>query len=165
MSTNAELASIRGALSHLTHSRDWHQVTIVTDSQAAIQMIRCIDWRRCRTSVHSIHQSIQALMAQGRQVQLWWVPGHQGILGNERANAAARAALEASRTTSGEYAMLRGPCWRGQFVNGIRARSDRRSAVFRDRTWSQWRKRLFTRIWDGPKLCLLGLWVPALASS
>ena len=53
-STDAELAGIRGALSHLTHSRDWHRVTIVTDSQAAIQMLRGTDWNRCRTSVHSI---------------------------------------------------------------------------------------------------------------
>ena len=106
-STDAELAGIRGALSHLTHSRDWHRVTIVTDSQAAIQMLRGTDWKRCRSSIHSIQQSIQALLAQGRQVQLWWVPGHQGIPGNERADAAARAALEASRTTSGEYAVTR----------------------------------------------------------
>ena len=52
-------------------------------------------------------------MAQERQVQIWWVPGgHQGIAGNEHANSAARAALEESRTTGGEFfvsrAMLEG---------------------------------------------------------
>ena len=51
-------------------------------------------------------------MAQGRQVQIWWVPGHQGIAGNEHADSAARAALEESRTTAGEFfvsrAMLEG---------------------------------------------------------
>ena len=111
-STDAELAGIRGALSYLSRSRDWHRATIVTDSQAAIQMIQATDWRRCRTSVRSIQQSLQALMAQGRQVQIWWVPGHQGIAGNEHADSAARAALEESRTTAGEFfvsrAMLEG---------------------------------------------------------
>ena len=53
-STDAELAGIRGALSCLSSSRDWHKATIVTDSRAAIQMIYGTYWRRCRTSVHSI---------------------------------------------------------------------------------------------------------------
>ena len=51
-------------------------------------------------------------MAQGRQVQIWWVPGHQGIARNERADSAARAALEESQKTAGELfvsrAMLEG---------------------------------------------------------
>ena len=56
---------------------------------------------------HHTRQVIQAVMAQGHQVHFWWVPGHQGITGNERANAAARAAMEESRTTSGEYFVTR----------------------------------------------------------
>ena len=111
-STDAELAGIRGALSHLMGSRDWHRATIVTDSQAALQMIQDTGWRRCRSSVLSIQQSIQALMAHGHQVQFWWAPGHQGIPGNERADTAARAAMEESRTSTGEFfvsrAMLEG---------------------------------------------------------
>ena len=70
-------------------------------------MIQATDWRCCRTSVRHIQQAIQALMAQGQQVHFWWVPGHQGIAGNERADAAARAAMEESRTTSGEYFITR----------------------------------------------------------
>ena len=46
-------------------------------------------------------------MAQGREVQTWWVLGHQGIAGNERADSAARASLEESWTTSGELFILR----------------------------------------------------------
>ena len=106
-STDAELAGIRGALSRLAQSRNWQRATIVTDSQAAIQMIQGTDWRRCRTSVRHIQQAIQALMAQGHQVHFWWVPGHQGIAGNESADAAARAAMEESRTTPGEYFVTR----------------------------------------------------------
>ena len=106
-STNAELASIRGVLSYLSYSQDWHRATIMTDSQAAIQMIHVTDWRGCRTSVLSLQQSFQALISQGRQVQLWWMPGHQGIAGNEHANSAAKAALEESRTTSGDFFIAR----------------------------------------------------------
>ena len=46
-------------------------------------------------------------MAQGHQVHLWWVPDHQGILGNERVDAAARATMEESQTTTGEYFVMR----------------------------------------------------------
>ena len=106
-STDAELAGIRGALSHLSGSRAWDQATIVTDSQAAIQMLMGTDWRRARTSVLSIQQLIQALTARGHQVRLWWAPGHQGIAGNERADAAAKAAMEVSRTTTGEFTAAR----------------------------------------------------------
>ena len=35
-STNAELAGIRLALNHLASQTDWHQVYIVSDSQAAL---------------------------------------------------------------------------------------------------------------------------------
>ena len=106
-STDAELAGLRGALSRLARSWDWQRATLVTDSQAAIQMIHGTDWRRCHTSVRHIQQAIQALMVQGHQVHFWWVPGHQGIPRNERADAAARAAMEESRTTSGEYFIMR----------------------------------------------------------
>ena len=44
-STDAKLASIWGALSHLSGSRGWDLATIVTDSQAAIQMLMGTDWR------------------------------------------------------------------------------------------------------------------------
>ena len=46
-------------------------------------------------------------MARGHQVQLWWAPGHQGIAGNERADAAAKAAMEASRMSTGEFTAVR----------------------------------------------------------
>ena len=65
------------------------------------------DWRQGRTSVLSIQQSIQALVEQGHQVQLWWAPGHQGIIGNECADIVAKAAMEESRTTPGEFLVSR----------------------------------------------------------
>ena len=106
-STDAELAGIRGALAHLSRTGGWRNATIVTDSQAAIRMLQGTDWRRARTSVLTIQQSIQALTADGHQVQLWWVPGHQGIAGNESADTAARAAMEESRRVTGEFFIAR----------------------------------------------------------
>ena len=149
-STDAELAGIHGALSRLAQCSEWQRATIVTDSQAAIKMIQATDWRRCRTSVRTIQQSIQALMAQGRQVQLWWVPGHQGIPGNERADSAARAALEESRTTSGEFfttrAMLEGGVrrwYQGQVrsqersTRGTLLEPTEESIIYTDLGWTQ----------------------------
>ena len=68
LSTDAKLASIRGALSHLAGSRAWSHATIIMESQAAIQMLMGTDWRRACTSVLSIQQLIQTLMARGQQV-------------------------------------------------------------------------------------------------
>ena len=70
-------------------------------------MIQATDWRQGRTSVLSIQHSIQALVEQGHQVQLWWAPGHHGIIGNERADIVAKAAMEVSRTTPGEFFVSR----------------------------------------------------------
>ena len=64
-SSDAELTGIHRALSCLAHSWDWQRATLMTDSQAAIQMIQGTDWQHCRTSVRHIQQAIQALMAQG----------------------------------------------------------------------------------------------------
>ena len=52
-STDAELAGIRGALSYLSRSQNWHKATIVTDSQAAIQMLQ---GQKCGLSQHSINR-------------------------------------------------------------------------------------------------------------
>ena len=46
-------------------------------------------------------------MAQGHQVHFWWVLGHQGIAGNERADAAAKAAMGESQFTPGESFVTR----------------------------------------------------------
>ena len=46
-------------------------------------------------------------MARGHQVRLWWAPGHQGIARNETVDAAAKAAMEASLTTTGEFTVVR----------------------------------------------------------
>ena len=46
-------------------------------------------------------------MPQGRQVQLWWAPGHQGIIGNEQADSATRVALDESKMTLGEHYVAR----------------------------------------------------------
>ena len=75
------------------------------------------DWQQGCISVLSIQQSILALVAQGHQVQLWWAPGHQGIIRNESAETTAKAAMEESWMTLGEF-LFQEPCSRGPSIGG-----------------------------------------------
>ena len=91
-STDTELAGIRGALLRLARLPGRAPTTIVSDSQAALQMLQCTDWRQSRASVHSIRELARHIIRTGRPLEFWWAPGHQGIAGNEAADTAARGA-------------------------------------------------------------------------
>ena len=86
---------------------DWYRAFIVTDSQAAIAQICRISWHRARSSVATVQHRARALCMSGRRVEFWWVPGHTGIEGNERADEAARLAASIPRTSTEEYCISR----------------------------------------------------------
>ena len=92
-STDTELAGIRGALLRLARLPGRAPTTIVSDSQAALQMLQCTDWCQSRASVHSIRELARHIIRTGRPLEFWWAPGHQGIAGNEAADTAACEAI------------------------------------------------------------------------
>jgi hypothetical protein len=64
---------------------------IITDSQEALRLIdRCGKLTKCREAVLATLRELQAVREMGLQVKILWIPGHKGIVGNERAHQAAQ---------------------------------------------------------------------------
>ena len=86
----AELIAIKMALRMVAGVCN-RSTIICTDSKSSLQSIATI------FPTHPIVQDIQIALynicKRGREVSFLWVPGHMGIRGNEKADAAAKAAL------------------------------------------------------------------------
>ncbi|XP_045022915.1 uncharacterized protein LOC123466852 [Daphnia magna] len=86
-SLNAELAAIKQTLK-CTYNQIWNEITILTDSKSAIQAISNFKWETS-TSIPEIIQEINNLKSAGTKINLYWIPSHSGIRGNEIADQLA----------------------------------------------------------------------------
>jgi ribonuclease HI len=103
---DAELIGACEALELALRSKDQGPVTVLLDSQAAISRLRHQGVGPGQGLAIRAYRASQALEAQGRPVTIQWVPGHQGIEGNERADQAAKqAASKPSRQGQGELSI------------------------------------------------------------
>ena len=96
---SAEIAAIAAALEYaLEHIKPLPQLetlglVVFSDSQQALRAIQAgNDARTGRALLEKIAESIEALSRKGIDVRFKWSPGHEGIVGNEEANDAAREA-------------------------------------------------------------------------
>jgi ribonuclease HI len=89
----AELAAIAVALDHADRYFHQTQIVLFSDSQRALRAIQIGDVSGSkRTLLYRILQAIASLTKKNTDVRLRWVPAHEGIVGNEEADEAARAA-------------------------------------------------------------------------
>ena len=87
--TTAEICAIRAALDYFRESKSsgW----IMTDSQEALRLIDgCGKSAKSRGTVLATLRQLQALRELGLFVKVLWTPGHNGIVGNQRAHQAAQ---------------------------------------------------------------------------
>jgi ribonuclease HI len=103
---DAELVGACEALEIAMEDRGREPVTVLLDSQAAISRLRHQRVGPGQSLAIRAHRAAQALEARGRPVTIQWVPGHQGIEGNERADQAAKkAASKPSRRGCSELSI------------------------------------------------------------
>ncbi|XP_065091068.1 uncharacterized protein LOC135712034 [Ochlerotatus camptorhynchus] len=93
--TNAELLAIRSAI-ELAKEKKYHKAVIFTDSKGACQTIR----NRSKQNENFLAWEIVKLLKQDRnyKIKLQWIPSHQGIPGNEKADEEAVRATQGPQT-------------------------------------------------------------------
>jgi ribonuclease HI len=89
----AELAAIAIALDHADRHFHRTQIVLFSDSQRALRAIQIGEVSGSkRTLLYRILQAMASLTKKNTDVRLRWMPAHEGIVGNEEADEAARAA-------------------------------------------------------------------------
>nr|XP_029715893.1 uncharacterized protein LOC115259459 [Aedes albopictus]XP_029715896.1 uncharacterized protein LOC115259462 [Aedes albopictus] len=96
--TNAELLGIRSAM-EIIKEKQYQKAVIFTDSRGACQIIR----NKTKTNDNFLAWEAAKLLKEGK-VKLQWVPSHQGIPGNEKAD---EEAMRATQTTFNSLTRIR----------------------------------------------------------
>ncbi|GBN42417.1 hypothetical protein AVEN_23131-1, partial [Araneus ventricosus] len=86
----AELVAIYRALQKIAASQQ-RLFCIYTDSMSALEVL-CHADKRMHPVAEDILCYMRELLAQGFKILFCWVPSHVGIVGNEQADSAAKAA-------------------------------------------------------------------------
>jgi ribonuclease HI len=89
----AELAAIAIALEYADRHLQQTQIVLFSDSQQALRAVQSREVSGSkRMLLHRISEAIAKLVRKNTSVRFRWVPAHEGIVGNEEADEAARAA-------------------------------------------------------------------------
>ena len=87
------LAQIHKSKGPATQCPDQTRIGIIfTDNQAAIQACAAPGRSSGQYILRQISQLAAQLQGRGWNIQLQWLPGHEGVYGNERADALAKDA-------------------------------------------------------------------------
>ena len=109
-----ELLAIKYALD-LAKNRDGRPTTIYSDSRSALEAIQ--DFYPKNQIVREIQKKIDKLIRQGQHITFCWIPAHVGVPGNEKADHAAKAAIQSTLAREGIpskdlYPSLKKAIWR-----------------------------------------------------
>ena len=110
----AELYGIGSALwLAIQHSPPGRKTVVFTDNQSAVKTLRNPNNRSGQQYVLNIIRHLNTLREAGSQVWIQWVPGHEGIEGNELVDELARAATHPSTPRPPDLVQLRTSVKRG----------------------------------------------------
>ena len=98
---DAEVYAICEAVNLLDRREEREQnYVIFSDSQAAIYRVLHEECGLAQTLARATIDASRRLRARGNDVTIRWTPSHQGVVGNERADASARAAAAGDRAVA-----------------------------------------------------------------
>lgn len=94
-SWEVEILAIFEAVKYLSNNDYFgQQILIMTDSKSAVQSLKINNWRNNNKKiVTEIKNFYQILRTRQNFIKIVWIPGHQGINGNEIADKVARESL------------------------------------------------------------------------
>ena len=98
----AELQGIRMGLLPAVHDARVRELFIFTDNQAAIQAIYRPRQPSGQEVIAEIWNYLRSLRGRGTGVSIHWIPGHEGIPGNEEADKRAKAAAGMGKEVQAE---------------------------------------------------------------
>uniref|UniRef100_A0A8D8R1P1 ribonuclease H n=1 Tax=Cacopsylla melanoneura TaxID=428564 RepID=A0A8D8R1P1_9HEMI len=93
-SWHVEILAIYEALKYLQENHVINkQIKIVTDSMSSIQSISNNNWKNNNIFIVTEIKKILKILMDNNEIKLVWVPGHEGIKGNEEADRIAGQAI------------------------------------------------------------------------
>lgn len=129
---NAELYAINKAINII--SPRFRNIIICSDSLSALQALE--DIYSSHAIVTDIFTKLAELRLRGTQVGFCWVPGHVGIEGNERVDAAAKEACDqppfTKRIVSGDFVCFIKQFLRNEWQDEWRATVDNKLRHIKD---------------------------------
>lgn len=94
-------------------------VVVATDSKSVIASLSSTKWKNMNnTIVMEIKRYYKSLIERKNQILMLWIPGHEGIVGNEKADEEARRALE----SGDDYEVKKDPGMKMREVNELMRR-------------------------------------------
>ena len=81
----------------------YQHLWIFSDNQATIKRLNKTSPAPGQVLANQIFKNTQMLLERGCQVHIFWVPGHQGVFRNEKANQLAKDSLKLPRTHPQTY--------------------------------------------------------------
>lgn len=88
----AEAFSIMEAVKLIKKDEANNNYIICTDSLAVVESLK--QQKTNKTIIHTIKENIHQALSNGKEIELLWIPSHCGITGNEKADEAAKSAIE-----------------------------------------------------------------------